>query len=373
MARISGTEPQDWYLVSKARHAMALVLGTLEPGEVVTQPLTCLTAVAPVISAGHSPVYADIDADTLAISPASAAAVLTARTRAVIGQHTFGAAAPMAPLRQATPEGVLLMEDSAHCVGELARGAGGHPVADVSVHSFGVEKVLTTRLGAACWVNPEAAGQPWHARVVTALLALGDGSMRSAVSQRVSRPAQGLARRLGGPGRLALALAARTGVVDTAIMPSELNGQVAGSPAALTGPALAEVAESLRHLAANREHRQRIAGVYRDGLRDATRVATPDALDEPGYTLVRYPVLMESAEQAERVFTTLDAQGLVPGRWYRPLLFPGPGDPGRFGYRPGTCPVAESVSARILNLPTAGYVSEAMARRSVAAVRAPAS
>lgn len=369
LARVSGTDPQDWYLVSKARHAMTLVLGALEPGEVVTQPLTCLTAVAPVLSAGHTPVYADLDPGTLAMDPALLGAVTTPRTRAVVAQHTFGAAAPLAELREAAPEGAMLLEDAAHCLGELARGSDGAPLADVSVHSFGVEKILPTRLGAACWVNPAGSGMPWHARVVTALLGLGEPGVRGRASQLLSRPVTGLARRLGGPGQVGVALAARAGVVDTPIMPAELQGRVAGTPSALTGPALVQVAEALGDLEANRAHRRTVATLYREGLAEVAGAHTPAALDEPGRVLVRYPVLLDSAATAQESFRVLEARGAVPGRWYRPLLFPGPGDPDAFGYRPGSCPVAEDVSARILNLPTAGFVTEAAARGTVAAVR----
>ena len=59
----------------------------------------------------------------------------------------------------------------------------------------------------------------------------------------------------------------------------------------------------------------------------------------------------------------------MPGRWYRPLLFPGPSDPVAFGYEAGSCPRAEDVSARILNLPTAPFVDETAAARSVDVLR----
>ena len=67
--------------------------------------------------------------------------------------------------------------------------------------------------------------------------------------------------------------------------------------------------------------------------------------DEAGRSLVRYPLLLATAEQAEAAFAALSARGLVPGRWYRPLLFPGPADPAPFAYAPGSCPVAEDAAA----------------------------
>lgn len=366
----TGTDPADWHLVSKARHALLLVLRQLEAGEVVTQPLTCLTAVAPILSAGHRPRYADLDPATLALDPVSVAGVLTGTTRAVVAQHSFGAAAPLAQVRATIGGDVVLVEDSAHCLGEMAVDEEGRPVADVSVHSFGVEKMLPTRMGGAIWVNPATAGRPWRASLDRELAELSGRGLRGSVSDVVSPLALKAGRRLGGPAARAVDAAAGRGLVDAAIMPSERVGVVAGEPAALSGAALAAVARELPGLAASQRHRRRIASIYREGLEGLADVTRPENLDEPGRALVRYPVLLSSPAQAEAVFDALAAEGLVPGRWYRPLLFPGPQDPVAFAYRPGSCPAAEDVSGRILNLQTAPFVTDDAARRTAELIRA---
>jgi dTDP-4-amino-4,6-dideoxygalactose transaminase len=372
LAAASGTDPADWHLVSKGRHAMMLVLAALPAGEVVNVPLTCLTAVAPTMSAGHRPRYVDVDPDTLALDPALLPQVLDRATRAVIAQHTFGAAAPLDRVAEVVGPGVMLMEDSCHCLGEMARGQDGEPVADVSVHSFGLEKMLPTSTGAAVWVNPHRADRPWHGAVLAALSALGPVGVAGSVRHLVSRPAQRVARRLGRAGAAGLALASRAGLADQVIMTSELSGDVAGTPTGMTGPVLAQAARAMPGLQASRQHRRAVAAVYRDGLASlrGAGVSTPAELDVPGRSLVRYPVLMGSTEAAERTFAALQQEGLVPGRWYRPLLFPGPADWAPFAYDPATCPVSEDVSARILNLPTAPFVTDQAARRAVEVVAA---
>lgn len=364
LAGLSGTDPKDWFLLSKARHALLTVLRTLPAGEVVTQPLTCVTAVVPVLAAGHRPHYVDLDPDTLALDPGALPAVVDGATRAVVAQHTFGAAAPVAQVRARLPEQVLVVEDSAHCLGEVDRSA------HVSVHSFGVEKMLPTRAGAAVWVNPEGRGMPWHTALVGALAALGQGGARQAFAHRAGNPLRRITGRLGRPGARLLDLAASAGLADLAILPAEREGGVAGEPTLLSGPALTDVARELPALEASRRHRRRIAAVYRDGLAGLPGVTTPAVLDREELTLVRYPILLGSTREAEATFEALRSQGLVPGRWYRPLLFPGPADSdlAAFGYRAGSCPVAEDVSARILNLPTAPFVTEDAARRGVAVV-----
>ena len=51
--------------------------------------------------------------------------------------------------RAAHGAGALLIEDCAHCVGRMATDSSDIPLADVSVHSFGVEKMLRTSFGGA--------------------------------------------------------------------------------------------------------------------------------------------------------------------------------------------------------------------------------
>ena len=374
LAEASGTDPDDWFLVSKARHALLVVFRVVArhagPGEVVTQPFTCATAVAPILTAGLRPRYADLDPDTMAIDPASVHGVLSPRTRAIVAQHTFGRAARVARLRDLLPEGALLVEDSAHCLGDLARNADGAPAADVSVHSFGVEKMLPTRAGGAVWVNPALRDTPWHAALTRALSGLPVGGRREAVAHAVGTPARRVAGRLGRAGARALSVAASAGLVDLAIMPSEREGRVAGEPTALSGAALSAVARAIPSLGPSSEHRRRVATVYRLGLAGVAGVKVPRLLDDPALTLVRYPLLLESPGRAEAAFAALEAEGLVPGRWYRPTLFPGASDPADFAYDPGTSPVAEDASARVLNLQTAQFVTPEAARRAVEVVRA---
>lgn len=374
LAEASGTEAADWHLVSKARHALLVVFRSIArqagPGEVVTQPFTCATAVAPIVTAGLTPRYADLDADTLALDPATLPSALSAATRAVVAQHTFGRAARVARLRDLTPEGALLVEDCAHCLADLGRDADGAPAADVSVHSFGVEKMLPTRAGGAVWVNPALRGTPWHPVLTTALAGLPTGGRREGVAHSLGTPARRVAGRLGAPGSRVLSAAASAGLVDLAIMPSEREGRVAGEPTTLSGRALRDVAHAIPSLARSAQHRRRIATIYRVGLAGVSGVTVPRLLDDPTLTLVRYPLLLDSPGRAEAAFAALQAEGLVPGRWYRPVLFPGASDPADFAYTPGRSPVAEDVSARVLNLQTAPFVTPEAAQRAVEVVRA---
>lgn len=161
LAELTGTCADDWYLTYRARHGMLAVMEELARvrgvGEVATQLFTCCTAVDPILAAGLVPAYGEVSADTCSLDPDLLAP--GEATRAVMLQHTFGIVDDEASARlaaRAREAGALVLEDCAHCAGRMARGADGLPVADVSFHSFGVEKMLPTLFGGAVWVNPRS-------------------------------------------------------------------------------------------------------------------------------------------------------------------------------------------------------------------------
>lgn len=363
LAGISGTDPADWHLVGKVEHALLVVLRAVArqagPGEAVVQPFAPLTALAPVVSAGLRPSWADVDRDTLAMDPATVPGALTPTTRVLLARHTFAAAAPVARLRSFLPDGVLLVEDSSHCLGHLARDADGEPVADVSVHDLGHALTLPTRAGAAVWVDPALRDGSWHRVLTWVLASLPEPGRREALASAVGTPALRAARRLGAVGSRAVALATAP----------ERSGRVTGEPTRLPGAVVEEV---LHHIPRTQEwaaHRRTVAAVYRDGLVGVPGVTVPRLLDDPALALVRYPVLLDGPDRAEAVVRGLRGEGLAPDRWYSPTLYPGADDAAAFGYEPTLSPVAEEVSRRVVTLQTAPFVTPEAGARAVEVVR----
>jgi len=62
-----------------------------EPGdEIITTPITDMGAIAPILFQQAIPVFADVDPVSLNVTPATVAARITRRTRAIIVTHLFG-------------------------------------------------------------------------------------------------------------------------------------------------------------------------------------------------------------------------------------------------------------------------------------------
>jgi dTDP-4-amino-4,6-dideoxygalactose transaminase len=112
-------------------------------GEVVVPSLTFPATVNAVAFAGLTPVFADIDPDTMNLDPDRAREAITPSTRAILPVHLFGRpAAPAAFEALAAEHGVRLLFDAAHA---LACGVGGRMVGgfgDLEVLSFHATKLV---------------------------------------------------------------------------------------------------------------------------------------------------------------------------------------------------------------------------------------
>ena len=128
-------------------HLVFLSLGIGPEDEVVTPSMTWVSTVNQIVLAGATPVFADIDRDTLMVSSDSIRACLTGKTRLIIPVHFAGAPADIRPIRQlAAQRGIFLVEDAAHALGteymgELIGRSGA------SIFSFHPIKNITTGEG----------------------------------------------------------------------------------------------------------------------------------------------------------------------------------------------------------------------------------
>lgn len=102
---------------------MTALRETFGPGEVIVPTLTWVSDIASVLQCGLTPVFVDIDPQTLGMDPQQVLAALTPRTRAVFLTHVLGynALTPdlLAGLRNA---GVPLVEDVCESYGATFQG-----------------------------------------------------------------------------------------------------------------------------------------------------------------------------------------------------------------------------------------------------------
>ncbi len=137
-----------------------LVSGVGRGDEVICPSLTWCSTANVAVYLGATPVFCDIDPDTLCLTPDTVLARLTPRTKAVVVVHYGGLAADVASLRAALPAGVAIIEDAAHAFG--ARFADGAPMGssgNLTCFSFYANKNLSTGEGGAIALSDDATAE----------------------------------------------------------------------------------------------------------------------------------------------------------------------------------------------------------------------
>jgi len=143
-----------------AAHGVAVSSGTaalhaamralrIQPGDEVIVPAMTFAATAnSVLYEGGTPVFADVEADTLLIDPSSVAAKITPRTRAVISVDYAGQPADYDALRDCSESlGVTLVADACHALGARMNGRPAGSLAGLTCFSFHPVKHITTAEG----------------------------------------------------------------------------------------------------------------------------------------------------------------------------------------------------------------------------------
>jgi UDP-4-amino-4-deoxy-L-arabinose-oxoglutarate aminotransferase len=128
-----------------AMHLVFKAMGIGKGDEVVTPSMTFASTVNQIVMAGATPVFADVDYDTLLVRPEEIERLITKRTKAVIPVHFAGAPADMDPIEEAAGR-VPVIEDAAHAIG--TRYKGRHiGYRNLAVFSFHPIKNITTGEG----------------------------------------------------------------------------------------------------------------------------------------------------------------------------------------------------------------------------------
>lgn len=131
-----------------AMHLTLLALGIGPGDEVITPSQTWVSTANMICLLGATPVFVDVDRNTLMVDAAHVAQAITPRTKAIVPVHYAGAALDLDPLYTlASQHGIALIEDAAHAAGTEYKG---RPVGarGTAIFSFHAIKNMTCAEGA---------------------------------------------------------------------------------------------------------------------------------------------------------------------------------------------------------------------------------
>ena len=137
-------------------HLLLIAFGIGKGDEVITPSMTWVSTINLIVLAGATPVFADIDRDTLMVSKDTVESLITERTRLIIPVHFAGASVDMEPLRKlASQNDIHLVEDAAHAVGTEYNGEkiGSKGTCIFSFHP--IKNITCGEGGMLCSDNPD--------------------------------------------------------------------------------------------------------------------------------------------------------------------------------------------------------------------------
>lgn len=276
--------------------------------EVITSPFSFVASANCILFTGATPVFADIDENTLALDPEQVEAKVTDRTRAMIPVDVFGQPCPIEDLSGiARRHNMSLIQDACEAIGAERNGVkvGDGRYADAAVFAFYPNKQMTTGEGGMIVTDDDDL-----ARVMRSLRNQGRDDAGTWMNHV----------RLGYNYRL-----------------DEMSAALGLSQA--------------QRLTAILDGRDRVAAMYTERLKDVSGVKVPYV--DPATSRMSwfvYVIQIEEGIDRTEVMAKLEADG-VPSRPYFVPIHLQPLYRDRFGFKPGDFPVTERIAETTLAIP----------------------
>jgi perosamine synthetase len=339
-------------------HAVLQALGIGKGDEVITQAYTCVAVPEAILATGARPVYADVEPTGVNIDPESVRARISASTRAIIVQHTFGIPARMDALMElAGAHGLPVIEDCCHTVAGWFRGEPLGSFGVAAFHSYEWGKPLVVGVGGSVRAND----QDLEEKLRRSHASLHRPSLLRQLKLVVQYAGFGAVYhpRLYWPVRDAFRWLSRAGAIE-----GNYNTVSAGRLDEEFSLDMAPVQQMLLSykrgtIARDAAHRQRVVSLYRDALGPERLFPEPPDADT---VHVRLPLVVEDKPS---VLGAARRAGVELAEWYSTPVHPLEGAAlEAIGYRRGSCPVAESRCDHVVSLPTHRRVSDAFVERA---------
>lgn len=346
-------------------HARAALAAALEacPGdgnEVLLSPLTCKVVPLAVLSAGLEPVYVDIREDTLNLDASRLEASLSRRTRALLFQRTYGNGVGAAEaLAFARRHEILAIEDCAQCM-----PASDAWLADAAVFSNNPGKPLPAGSGGMVLVR--------DAEIAERVIATRARLPRTTPLESIGPRFEAWVRNRWLSPRLYWLAFELNRLIDSSYearpRETEISAEVTGVARQIGARQAAAGSRWLDRADTVARQRIRCCAAYAAGLRDRPGLFLPcPAGDAPLYF---FPVLVEGKAELLRDAKRRRIE-IIAWPLHAPIYpLPDERSLGTYGYRTGTCPVADRVATRLIGLPTDPLVRPRDIERIIELVRA---
>lgn len=337
------------YLVDSGRSALFLALkslGITMGDEVILQPYTCMAVPNSIIWNQAKPIYVDINHKTLNIDPELIEQKICSKTKAIIIQHTFGQLADIDKILTICQKHKLyLIEDLAHSLGGEYHGQKLGTLGDLSILTFGRDKVISSVSGGALVVNNNQ-----FIRSVEKEISQLEVSGAYKIFQNLIHPMLTLWIKhfyfFLNFGKIMLVALQKLRLLNKVYSLEEFTRNKPSTYPQKMPNCLAAIGiNQLKHLDEFNSRRAEIVQYYESAL----NLTKSNNQPKDKRTYLRYPLFVIDPHQ-----TIKDGlkQQILLGNWYEQVIVPKQVNLELLNYHVGSCPVAEKLSGKNINLPT---------------------
>ena len=140
-----------------ALHLALEALGVGPGDEVIVPSLTFIATANTATYSGATPIFADVDPETLCISAETIEPKITPKTKAIVPVHLLGQPCDMPEIcRLAGEHRLHVIEDAAEAHGAEVKGQRVGSFGEINCFSFYANKIITTGEGGMCTTNDVA-------------------------------------------------------------------------------------------------------------------------------------------------------------------------------------------------------------------------
>ncbi|MCB0804376.1 MAG: DegT/DnrJ/EryC1/StrS aminotransferase family protein [Bacteroidales bacterium] len=346
-----GVDRSKLFLFGAARMGLYSLLKTLknntEEDEVIVAGFTCVVVTNAIKFAGFRAVYVDVNENTLNISTEKIKEAVTGKTRAIIVTHNFGVVYEnIDEIKKLYPD-IVIIEDAAHTFSSTDnRGRKVGLIGDASFFSFEYSKPLTTGMGGLLIVNEPKLAIRLKNYYETLPEYGAKVKLRIFKTLAIHLITSGYFAFLKGAFIRILKIMGLLFRTDAAEMYGEMPDHY---PVKMSGLFALIGFIQMKKIDKISELKSKIVADYQ---RHVGEIANIKTYYEKDFNYVRYPILFEkhvSAEVIANIRAELSSHKVMVGVWFNDVVHPRGSY--RYCYNEGQCPVGESVSKRIINLP----------------------
>lgn len=124
--------------VTNGTVALQIAIKALDlKGEIITTPFSFVATTSSIVWEGCTPVFVDIDAESLNIDPSKIEAAITEKTSAILATHVYGNPCDVEAIEEiAKKQNLKVIYDAAHAFGVQVNGKSVFEYGDISICSL---------------------------------------------------------------------------------------------------------------------------------------------------------------------------------------------------------------------------------------------